>query len=164
MNAHRFVNVKISLPAPEEKCWEVSCVYGKELVAGDFVLISGEFHEVTQTYLHPRSCYNKIHTVADSDREYYKQHSIIGCYRKIPLSQVVYIKKRSKVVSGYLIEAGDSAKRVLQLVGDYAAVKDLPARVEVAPSVWMDKEVIVKTARSEMKAECNRLSELMKKL
>lgn len=63
-----------------------------------------------------------------------------------------------------LLTSHELAKIVLQKLGDYQALVNAPTRLEVAPSVFVEKESIMTALRTSLKAEYAKLGEQLKKL
>lgn len=84
--------------------------------------------------------------------------------QKIPKSNQVKIKSRGVVMSVALLNCHDLAKSVQEKLIDYQTLVNAPERVEVAPSVFVDKEPIMSALKASVKAEYNKLGEQLKKL
>lgn len=84
--------------------------------------------------------------------------------RKIPKSNQIKIKSRGVVMSVALLNCHELAKSVQAKLIDYQALVNAPERVEVAPSVFVDKEPIMSALKASVKAEYNKLGEQLKKL
>lgn len=84
--------------------------------------------------------------------------------QKIPKTIEVKIKSREVIMSVALLNCHDLAKSVQAKLIDYQALVNASERVEVAPTVFVDKEPILSALKSSIKAEYNKLGEQLKKL
>lgn len=84
--------------------------------------------------------------------------------QKIPKTNKVKIKLRKVVMSVILLNCHELAKSVQAKLIDYQALVDAPERIEVTPSVFVDKEPIMSALKASVKAEYNKLGEQLKKL
>lgn len=84
--------------------------------------------------------------------------------QRIPKTNKIKIKSRRIVMSVTLLNCHDLVKSVQAKLIDYHALVDAPERVEVAPSVFVDKEPILSALKASVKAEYNKLGEQLKKL
>lgn len=63
-----------------------------------------------------------------------------------------------------LLNCHELAKSVQAKLIDYQALVNAPERVEVTPSVFVDKEPIMSALKASVKAEYSKLGEQLKKL
>lgn len=79
-------------------------------------------------------------------------------------STLIERKTGGFIVSVALLNCHELAKSVQAKLIDYQALVNAPERVEVAPSVFVDKEPIMSALKASVKAEYNKLGEQLKKL
>lgn len=131
-------------------------VKAEDLLVGDEILYCNEWRTVVSTYVHPKSCYQKANLT--------QPNSTIPLSVKIGRRTLIERKTRGFIMSVALLNCHDLAKSVQAKLIDYQALADAPERVEVAPSVFVDKEPIMSALKASVKAEYNKLGEQLKKL
>lgn len=71
---------------------------------------------------------------------------------------------REGVMSVALLTSHDLVKSLQAKLADYQALVHAPDRVEVVPTVFVDKEPIMSALKTTIKAEYSKLGEQLKKL
>lgn len=140
---------------------EIICA--RDLVKGD-VFFWNEWCTVNSNWLHPRSPYAKLNITPESEEDRYRLERISGLSVKLNLSQKVRRKTREAVMSIALIEAIDLAKELERNLMDLSALENAPDRIETVASVYVDKQMLVNTIKTNLKAVQGKLSEQIKKL
>lgn len=79
-------------------------------------------------------------------------------------STLIERKTGGFIVSVALLNCHELAKSVQAKLIDYQALLDAPERIEVAPSVFVDKEPIMLALKTIIKAEYSKLGEQLKRL
>lgn len=131
-------------------------VKAEDLSVGDEILYCNEWRTVISTYVHPKSCYQKATLT--------QHNSTIPLSVKIGRSTLVERKTRGFIMSVALLNCHELAKSVQAKLIDYQALVNAPERVEVTPSVFVDKEPIMSALKASVKAEYGKLGEQLKKL
>ena len=135
---------------------ETELVNAEDLEVGDEAYVLGEWRTVLSVYVHPRSCYQKA-TLSQSD-------SSIPLSTRINRNTQVKRKTREGIMSVALLTSHDLVKSLQAKLADYQALVHAPERVEVVPTVFVDKEPIMSALKTTIKAEYSKLGEQLKKL
>lgn len=143
---------------------ETEMVRAGDLEPGDNIFVRDEWHKVVTNYKHPRSPYAKLSIVPESEEEHYRINRICGLYWKMGLNDKVIRQTRRSKMTVALMNASQFAADLSQKLGDLQALQDAPPRIEVVPSVWVDKDVLLNTLRSDIKVLYSKLGEQIKKV
>lgn len=135
---------------------ETELVNAEDLQVGDEIYFHDEWRIVLSTYVHPKSCYSKPH-LSQSD-------SSLPLSVRIGRHIQVKRKTREGIMSVALLTSHDLVKSLQAKLADYQALVHAPDRVEVVPTVFVDKEPIMSALKTTIKAEYNKLGEQLKKL
>lgn len=88
--------------------------------------------------------------------------------QKVPKTSKIKIKSRKFMETLNVQLAHEQASTVVNKLNQYGSILSMPAdkngKVSCGTSIRIDKTVLVGTARAELKAEANKLAELLKKL
>lgn len=128
-----------------------------ELEVNDEFMVDGSWARVTKTNKEQGTYYMYVDAVSLlTGRKLPSQ--------KIPKKSQMEIKSRAIVMSMALITSHDMVKALQAKLIDYQALNDAPARIEVVPTVFIDKEPAMKALKDIIKAEYSKLGEQIKKL
>lgn len=135
---------------------ETELVDAEDLQVGDEVYVRDEWRTVLSVYVHPKSCYQKP-TLSQSDSSY---------PLSVRIGRTTQVKRKTKgaVMSVALLTSHDLVKSLQAKLADYQALVHAPERVEVVPTVFVDKEPIMSALKTTIKAEYSKLGEQLKKL
>lgn len=138
----------------------------REITVGSIIWYAqgGEWARVVTNYQHPRSPYAKLSIIPESCEEEYRIKRICGLYFKVGLSDLLTRQTKEHVMSVYLMNSSSIAQDIAQKLCDLSALQDAPPRVQVLPSVFVDKEVLLNTLRSDLKVLYSKLGEQIKKI
>lgn len=126
------------------------------LKVGDEIYYDNEWRTVLSVWLHERSPYNKINVS--------QAKSTIPLSTKLDKTSKVERKSEKYVMSVALINSHELVKQLQAKLIDFQALNDAPDRIEVVPSVFVDKAPVLSALKADIKAEYARLGEMIKKL
>lgn len=135
------------------------------LESGDVFLHGNDgWCEVLNNHLDPRSQYAKLSVIPEKDVEKYRRERISGLYLKVPLITKVLRKTRKYIMSTYLISSHNLVKEVQAKLMDLSALENAPDRLEVSPSVFVDKKAVTASIKTDLRAAHSQLGEVIKRL
>lgn len=133
-------------------------IAARSLMPGDVIFRGGEWRRVTRIWLHPNSCYNKIHTVRENEPD-----NAIALYEKVPLD---CIHRRKSVQSTKQVHFSTAIEEMVALqvaIEEYDRVNNLPEKVSVVGTTYqIDSVIIQRECHERMMASFNRLSNSIK--
>lgn len=135
---------------------EDESVRAEDLEAGDVIFYLEEWRTVLHVYCHHKSCYQKAHLS--------QKDSTLPLSVKIDRNKFVFRKTKGAIMSANLYKAEDLAKELQQKLADLSALIVAPARLEVVPSVFVERDAIVAALTAEIKKVSAHINELCKKL
>lgn len=135
---------------------ETELVDAEDLQVGNEIYFHDEWRTVLSTYVHPKSCYQKPH-LSQSD-------SSLPLSVRIGRHTQVKRKTRESVMSIALLTSHELVKSLQAKLADFQALNDAPPRVEIVPTVFVDKAPIMAALKTDIKAEYAKLGEQLKKL
>lgn len=135
---------------------DTELVKAEDLQVGDEIYYQSEWRTVLHTYVHPKSCYQKPSLS--------QPNSSIPLSARIGRNVRVWRRTKGAVMSIALLTSHELVKNIQSKLIDFQALNDAPDRIEVVPSVFVDKSPIMSTLKADIKAEYSKLGEQLKKL
>lgn len=136
-----------------------------ELVeAGEYIWWWNAWHLVTNNYRHPASGCAKMNLIPEDSEFEYRLDRCCGIYTKIGKTENVRRRTKEKTMSVFINSAKELADDLLQKLDDLSALQMAAPRLEVAPTVFVDKETLLNVLRSDIKVLNSKLHEAIKKL
>lgn len=128
-------------------------VAARHLKPGDVIQRHGEWRRVTQIWLDPRSPYNKIHTVLETESD-----KAISLYEKVSLDFIHRRKSVSNTKQVHFSAAIEEMSLLQMAIHDYAESNDLPEKVKLESTNFeIEATVIQRQCHEKMMASFNRL-------
>lgn len=131
-------------------------VEAEYLKVGDEIYYDNEWRTVLSVWLHERSPYNKINVS--------QAKSTIPLSTKLDKNSKVERKSEKYRMSIALVSSHELVKQLQTKLIDFQALNDAPDRIEIVPSVFVDKAPILSALKADIKAEYSKLGEMIKKL
>lgn len=151
-----FESSKIGDSVNNTQLLETELVNAEDLQVGDEIYFRDEWRTVLHTYVHPKSCYQKPH-LSQSD-------STLPLSVRIGRQTKVKRRTRGSIMSVSLLTSHEMVKSIQAKLIDFQALNLAPDRVEIVPSVFVDKAPIMAALKADIKAEYSKLGEQLKKL
>ncbi|AGV99225.1 hypothetical protein PM1_009 [Pectobacterium phage PM1] len=134
----------------------------RDIVAGDVVYYKGVWYVVERNYLHTQSPYAKMNLLEEGKR------SKISLYVKFGLAHPFTVKQPVAVMQENQQKALGVVQCLQRQLEQHIQIEETPAdavgNVSFGTAITINKEVLLGTSRTEMRASANKLLELVKKL
>ncbi len=128
-------------------------VAARSLQPGDTILIRGSWRRVVKIWLHPRSPYNKIHTVREDEDD-----RAIALYEKVALDFIFRKKSMQSTKNVHFSTAIEEMVTLQIAIEEYDKSNNLPERVQVVGSSFEVESVLIqRKCHEDMMASFNRL-------
>lgn len=128
-------------------------IAARDLIPGDVIFRGNEWRRVTSIWLHPNSCYNKIHTVRENEPD-----NAIALYEKVPLD---FIHRRKSVQATKHVHFCTAISEMVVLkaaIEEYSKANELPERVKLENCNFaVDSDLVRRQCHETMMASFNRL-------
>lgn len=122
------------------------------LKPGDVILIRGDWRIVTTVWLHPRSQYNKIHTVKETEP------IETALYEKVSLDLVFRRKSVQTTKHVHFCAALSEMVALKAAIEEYSKANELPERVKLENCNFaVDSDLVRRQCHETMMASFNRL-------
>lgn len=119
---------------------------------------------VVSNYLHARSPWARLSVIPEKDSERYRLERICGLSIKKPLDTNILRKTRKHLMSINLITSHDLIAQVQAKLTDLSALENASERLEVVPSVFVDKQSLTASIKTDLRAAYSKLGEAIKRL
>ena len=144
-------------------------IKARDLVVGDFILYHGNWHYVANNWYCAQSSYAKLNLIAATEFEV-KGMKSIPLATKIPLNEHVTIRSREEQAMLAMQNAHKQTQVVAGKLEQLISISNMSTTVDGLVQVgsfevlMLQKETLLSTARTELKAEGNKLAEMLKKI
>lgn len=162
---HLIIGFLAEEPQRVEPSQEEEYVKAISLECGDVIFDDRNgWCTVVSNYLHARSPWAKLSVIPEKDSERYRLERICGLSIKKSLDTNILRKTRKHLMSINLITSHDLLAQVQAKLTDLSALENANERLEVAPSVFVDKQAVTASIKTDLRAAYSKLGEAIKRL